>query len=185
MYFTAKASSYIRAPRCTSRPAFGSSGNREDGTIHRTEFRVGTYPRKEFEPGYDFARPDRTWACEDEQIDQVRALLASAFPEAGFYVRAQKGASVGGLIEALAEGQVDVGSIAELVQALAGVPGVVDALAGTDLAQVFTSVVERSRQHIGLDRLRAAVEDPASSEQDLQSILEEQGAVWPTCRGVC
>jgi hypothetical protein len=153
-------------------------GNREDGTVHRTEFRVGTYPRKEFEPGYDFARRDRTWACEDDQIDRVRALLAGAFPEAGFYVRVQKGASVDGLIQALAEGQVDVASIAALVQTLAGVPGVVDALAGTDLAQVFSSVIERSRQRAGLDRLRAAVEDPASSEQDLQSILEEHWWVF-------
>ena len=152
--------------------------DRENGTVHGTELRVGTYPGKEFEPGYDFERPDRTWACEDDQIDRVRALLDGAFPEPGFYIRVQKGTNVGGLIEALADGQVDVASIAELVQALAAVPGVTDALAGTDLAKMFSSVVERSRQQAGLDRLRVAVEDPTSSEQDLQSILEEHWWVF-------
>jgi hypothetical protein len=153
-------------------------GDREDGTVHRTELRFGTYPRKEFDPGYDFERPDRTWACEDDQIDRVRALLDGAFPEPGFYVRVHKGTNVGGLVKALGEGRVDVASIAELVQALATVPGVANALAGTDLAQMFSSAVERRRQQAGLDRLRAAVEDPASTEQDLQAILEEQWWVF-------
>lgn len=153
-------------------------GDREDGTVHRTELRVGTYPRKEFEPGYDFERPDRTWACQDDQIERVRALLAGAFTEPGFYVRVQKGTNVGGLIEALADGQVDIASITGLIQALAAVPGVADALAGTDLARMLSSVVERSRQQTGLDRLRVAVEDPASSEQDLQTILEERWWVF-------
>lgn len=153
-------------------------GDRESGTVHRAEFRVGTYPRKEFRPGYNFERPDRTWACEDDQIDRVRGLLADAFPETGLYVRVQSGADVAGLIEALAAGQVDVASIAGLVQALVAVPGVTEALVGTDLARMFSSVIERSRQQAGLERLRDAVEDPASSEQDLQSILEEHWWVF-------
>lgn len=153
-------------------------GDRETGKVGRTEFRVGTYPRKEYEPGYDFDRPDRTWACNDEQIDRIRALLNGELAETGFYLRVDKDAQISELIAALADGQLDVSSVTGLIEALGAVPGVADELANGELARTLTGVVERRRHREGLAALRRAVENAASTEQDLQAILEHHWWVF-------
>lgn len=79
-----------KGPRVYKSASVRVYGNRDNGSVSRTELRVGSYPPKEYEPGYDFARPDKTWACQDDQIDRVRALLNGEFLETGHYVRVQK-----------------------------------------------------------------------------------------------
>jgi hypothetical protein len=153
-------------------------GDQNEGVVRRTELKFGTYPRKEFEPGYDFDHPERTWLCQGDQIDRVRALLNGLFTETGYYVRVQEGADVGELVQALADGELDISSIAGLIRTLAAVPGVADALAGTELAGTLSALAERSRQRAGLDQLHAAVESTTSSEQDLQAILQEHWWVF-------
>ncbi|SHG13165.1 protein of unknown function [Jatrophihabitans endophyticus] len=162
-----------RGPQVYKSATLRTFGDRDAGSVSRTELRFGSYRRKDFEPGYDFDHPDRTWHCNDEQIDRVRALLNGDFLEDGYYLRVERGSSLSGLAEAMRDGAVDAESIADLIAALAAVPGVTEALASTDLVQFVTGAVEREKQRAGIARLQSAVEDSDSSEQDLQSILED------------
>lgn len=148
-------------------------GDRESGTVHRTELRVGTYRRKDFGPGFYFDAPELTWFCQDEQVERFRDFLNVAFPDEGYYLRVNERVNVAPLAAALSAGVINAAGVAALIRSLTSVPGVTEALAEADLTDVFTSAVERRRQSAGVDALRAAVEDPSSSEQRLQEILQE------------
>lgn len=150
-----------------------SFGNRETGTVSRTELSLGSYPRRMFGPGFDFDDPTSTWRCDNEEIDRVRALLTGEFNDGGYYVRVERGSALSGLAEAMQSGELQVDSVTGLIESLAAVPGVAEALASTDLVQLVAATAERERHRTGLTLLQSAVEDAATTEASLQAILEE------------
>jgi len=153
-------------------------GDPNSGVVHRRELKLARYPCRDFGPGYDFDQPEKVWMCEDDQIERIQALLNGQFEEDGHYVKVDKDSDARAVIEQLAAGTLEPSAVATLISALTATPGVADALAKADAAGVLTSAVEHRRQRHGLDELRSAIENPESSEQDLQRILERHWWVF-------
>ncbi|MFE9556385.1 Shedu anti-phage system protein SduA domain-containing protein [Streptomyces sp. NPDC006703] len=63
-------------------------------------------------------------------------------------------------------------AIRELLAILASEPTTAASLGELDEAQLLATLVQRARRQADLDKLRAAVEDPESSEGDLQRLVE-------------
>ncbi|PNG93448.1 Shedu anti-phage system protein SduA domain-containing protein [Streptomyces malaysiensis] len=63
-------------------------------------------------------------------------------------------------------------AIRELLTILEDEPATATSLGALDEAQLLATLVQRARRQADLDQLRAAVEDPESSEGDLQRLVE-------------
>jgi hypothetical protein len=63
-------------------------------------------------------------------------------------------------------------AIRDLLAVLESDPATAAAMGELDEAQLLATLVQRTRRQADLDELRAAVEDPASSEGDLQKLVE-------------
>lgn len=150
----------------------------ETGEVRRHELRLGRYAVREIGPGFDFDNPEKVWSCDDEQIGRLRAFLNDNFQEDGEYIHVGKDNGVKALVQQLASGELHDASLSALVAALISTPGVADALASAEGASILTTALERSRHRRGLDALRRVVEDPTSSEQDLQEILQDHWWVF-------
>ncbi|MDX2560307.1 hypothetical protein PV371_11695 [Streptomyces sp. TX20-6-3] len=75
-----------------------------------------------------------------------------------------------------ADEQAAVAVVQELLALLRSEPETAASLGELDEAQLLAHLVQRARRQADLDRLRAAVEDPGSTEGDLQKIVE--GMTW-------
>ena len=148
-----------------------SFGNKETGEVSKRSLRVQTWSRVD-KIRYDFnASADYRWSCEDSEIDALRALLVEHLPDAGNYEVVAEG-STAALVARLANGDSSsaVGLVAELLQ----LPEVRAALSRSDAVAAGSALVTADRQRAALESLQQAVLDPTSSEQALQSILDNQ-----------
>ncbi|MFD9246356.1 Shedu anti-phage system protein SduA domain-containing protein [Streptomyces sp. NPDC059556] len=75
-----------------------------------------------------------------------------------------------------ADEQAAVAVVQELLALLRSEPETAASLGELDEAQLLAHLVQRARRQADLDRLRAAVENPDSTEGDLQKIVE--GMTW-------
>ena len=78
------------------------------------------------------------------------------------------------VIEELEGGDIDRGLVAKLARALASMPGSAEVLADLDEAALLASVIDRVRQRAVVGRLREAVEDPRSTETQLQKLIQNE-----------
>ncbi|MFD3531857.1 Shedu anti-phage system protein SduA domain-containing protein [Streptomyces sp. NPDC058664] len=75
-----------------------------------------------------------------------------------------------------ADEQAAMAAVQELLTLLRSQPGTAASLGKLDEAQLLAHLVQRARRQADLDRLRAAVEEPGTTEGDLQKIVE--GMTW-------
>lgn len=149
-------------------------GDDTTGEISHTTLRVDAYRREPEGPGYDFASPESRWSCNDEEIGRLRALLNREFPEQGQYVLDDGRASRTALIDDIESGEVDLDLIARLAKALASIPLASEAVANLNEAVLLSTVIERVRQQSIVSQLREAVENPSTTETQLQKLIQSE-----------
>lgn len=161
-------------PRAYKSAALLNFGDKASGVVRKRELRVQTWRVRSNGPGFDFERAEHTWHCEDEEIDRLAVLLSGTLDSSGEYSLVKGGSSLSDLASLLQAGVVNRQGLAELASVIATTPELIDLLARTNLL----SVLEQQRHEKGLARLRDVVESPASTENDLQAVLQEEWWVF-------
>jgi hypothetical protein len=165
-------------PRAYKSATILTIGDPETGEVKKREFVVQTYSRSLSGPGYDFHKAENRWSCEDDEIQIVQELLNGSFPDSGMYQLARQETGVQEFIAHIDAGRVDPEAVHRVVAAICNSPGLADALARMDDAGLLASIIERNRQRAGLERWRRVVEDPDSTEPDIQKVLNEEWWVF-------
>jgi hypothetical protein len=151
----------------------------QTGEIRRRELIMRTHGRSLNGPGFSFDdQPEHRWYCEGVEIGAVKELLNDAIPTSGVYDFSGQDAGVQQLITHIDEGRVDADAVHRVVTAICNAPDLAEALARMDEAGVLADVIERNRQLEGLRRWRQVVEDPSSTEPDIQKVLEKEWWVF-------
>ena len=149
-------------------------GDKETGEIRKRELRVQTWRARVEGTGFEFDKTENAWHCEDEEIDRLTTLLLGDARATGNYSLIAADSPLIGMAHLLEQGFVDGHDLAQLTSLIAGTPSLVAALAETNLS----SLIELRRHQDGLARLRAVVENPASTEPDIQRVLQAEWWVF-------
>lgn len=143
--------------------------------VKQTTLQCRTYPRKKIpEAGYDFLAPTFKWSCDDGEIDRLKHFLNAQLGEPGTYEVVPTESATGALLQALVEGNVDSAAVIEVVRGLAGNAAIVEALSGTPVASLLAAAVELYRHREVHEELRRLIGDEATTEPNLQDILERE-----------
>jgi hypothetical protein len=158
-------------PQVAKSVTLATYGDANTGTVSKRELCFRTSRRLGNGLGYDFANPERRWACENEEIEKLLAFLNSDVAASGRYKVIDTDSPLASLLDLLSGTQVDV---REFVSALEGRPDlseVVSALATTTvgLAAAEGAVIEKRRRLIAT--LRDLAEDPSTTETDLHRAI--------------
>lgn len=160
-----------RGPRAWKTAAVICIGDKTTGEIKKVTFSVQTW-EKSASGSFGFERKsDHRWSCEDEEIAHLQALLNANLPRDGKFLVVDEESSAA-LIERLTRG--DASSAVELVTKLLIVPEVRQVLSESDAVATGSALIVAQRQRAALGVLDEAVNDPTSSEQALQSALDNQ-----------
>ncbi len=162
-------------PRVLKRAILSGFGPRDDDKIGNESLMMAKYKRRTLRDEFDFNRPEECIKLEGEEITRLQALLNREFPETGRYslARADADSAISEAVSALVnDGKTDVEAVHRLVQALADIPGVAEVLDGASGAGLLSDAIALRKQRQGLAALRRAAEDPTSSEQDFQDVLQ-------------
>jgi hypothetical protein len=134
---------------------------------------VRTYTAKQTGSGFDFTTPENTWYCEDSEIDAVLAFISGQVDSPGTYTRIEDGSPLAKVIAAVKDGSVEAQQVDALVVALAASNDVKTQLADRESANLLVQGVQLVQQKNALDKLQAAVDNPAATEPAFQSVLDK------------
>lgn len=154
-------------PQAWKTAAVLTFGDKSTGVVSNRTLRVQTWKRGVGGFGFEY-KPDFRWSCDDDEIKRLSALLTTELPAAGTYTLVDE-ASTAAAIARLAAG--DAEEAADAVVQLLTSPSVRNALAVSGAAVAGAALVTAQRQRAALDRLRAAVLHPATTEHGLQKVL--------------
>ncbi len=154
-------------PKAWKTAAVLTFGDKGTGVVSNRTLRVQTWKRGAGGFGFEY-KPDLRWSCEDGEIKRLAALLTTRLPAAGSYTVIDE-TSAAASIARLAAGEAEEAAAA--VAQLLALPSVRDALAVNGAAVAGAALVTAHRQRAALDRLRAAVLSPATTEYELQKVL--------------
>jgi len=149
-------------------------GDKETGEIRKRELRVQTWRAKSGSGGFEFDKTENAWHCVDEEIDRVTTLLLGEARSSGNFSLIAADSPLIGMALLLEQGHVDEHEITKLTGVIASRPEIVEALAETNLV----ALLELQRHEQGLARLREVVEDPTSTEPDIQRVLQDEWWVF-------
>jgi hypothetical protein len=108
----------------------------------------------------------------------IQAFLNEEFADPGEYLLLPVSSAAGAIVEQLRDGSLGAEDIQSLVDQLVEDPGLPAAIANTGEASSISAVLTRSTQSSGLDRLRKVIEDPNSTEPDIQKVLQKEWWVF-------
>lgn len=106
----------------------------------------------------------------DREIRRLQQLVGGRLPAAPASVRT----TVDTVLDQFVTGDIGADAAQRLITAIAADPALAEAVAGLEAAGALSGLVERWHQHAGLDRLAAAVADPATTAADLQVIVGDE-----------
>ncbi len=149
-------------------------GDKETGEIRKRELRVQTWRAKSGSGGFEFDKTENAWHCADEEIDRVTTLLLGEARSSGNYSLIAADSPLIGMAILLEQGHVDETEMTKLTGLIARTPEILEALAETNLV----ALLELQRHEQGLARLRQVVEDPGSTEPDIQRVLQDEWWVF-------
>lgn len=151
-------------------------GDRESGALSKRELSFKRVPRRPDGSGYDFDRPSRRWACENEEVEKLLAFLHADVATTGRYRVLDTSSPLAALMELAHGGQGDMSSLVEALAGRSDLGDLVAALASTDegLPAAEGAIISQRRQLV--TRLREMAEKPATTETDLQRVMGD--AYW-------
>ncbi|MFB9882071.1 Shedu anti-phage system protein SduA domain-containing protein [Planobispora siamensis] len=163
-----------KGPQAWKAAKLRTYGDRDTGEIRKREFSVEQYAAKLWGAGYRFdEKPERRWYCEDAEIDALLAFLNGAMPSTGTYIRVDDVSLPEAMLESIHTGDLSLDRVAEVIKTLASAPGLVDQLIDSEGIALLSGLFEIRRQHKALGNLRAVVENPRSTEHDIQKVLDD------------
>jgi hypothetical protein len=146
--------------------------------VKNVELRVQTWRLRANGPGFAFDDAPQQWSCEKDEVKVLQALLNREFPESGQYELASQEQAVPALVAGIQAGIVDPGVLQRLIVALCRRPDLATAVADMDDAGLFAGLIERTRQRAGLRQWREVVENPNSTENDIQKVMQQHWWVF-------
>lgn len=167
-----------QGPRAYKTVSLLTFGDPETRRISTRTFRAQTWHAHPLERGYDFTRTANSWSCDDDEIAAVQGFLNQEFTEPGGYLFLKSDEATSALLAHLSEGALDTSEVRDIIQKLANHPSLAEALASLHDSASISSVLTRSRQSKGLERLKAVIDDPASLEPQIQAVLQEEWWVF-------
>ena len=162
-----------KGPKVYKTASILSFGDPSTGELKKRELRVHSYAARATGSGFEFGEPTNTWACEDDEIAKVQALLDQEFSRSGRYRLVSGAPEFETLLRQVTSGAVAAEAMLTLLAAVQGVAGLAEVVTGSPDAQLFAGLVDLHRQRKGLEALRATVDTASSTEADFQRILRE------------
>lgn len=139
-------------------------------TISHVEFRGRDWSRS----GDDWTEAEeRRWSCRDAEVDALREFLTAELPGIGEYSLVSADGALGGLLKHIREARVGPGLIAALVEELTEQVELVATLDEIESVQLLGMAFNLRRQREVTERFERLVRNPASTEPQLQAVLED------------
>ncbi|WP_083974184.1 Shedu anti-phage system protein SduA domain-containing protein [Herbidospora daliensis] len=168
-----------KGPRAWKAAKIVGRGDKETGEVKKTTFTVEQFAARQTRGGYNFEeKPENRWSCEDEEIDALRAFLDGFLPETGVYIRVDNESMPSTVLHAIRQGDLSVSKVAGVLKTLITSPELLDQLVDSEGASLLASLVEARRQRAGIDKLREVVENPDSTEHQIQKVLDDNWWVF-------
>lgn len=167
-----------QGPRAYKTVSLLTFGDPETGRISKRTFRVQTWQAHPLEPGYDFTRKPNSWSCDNDEIAAIQGFLNQEFAEPGEYLFFKSNGAIAALLAHVSQSDLSETEVREVVQKLANYPSLGEALASLHDSATISSVLTRSRQSRGLERLKTVINDPDSVEPQIQAVLQEEWWVF-------
>jgi hypothetical protein len=141
--------------------------------ITKTELRFQTSKLVRGPLDSGFERTGDPWHCENDEIGALRAFLNEEFDDDGDYHLLRAGVDAGQVLDYIRSGDVPTGFLAAMAQAIASRTEIVSTLSESEGARLVGMAVDLRHQELITEEFAAIVDDPFSSEADLQGILEK------------
>ncbi len=140
--------------------------------LHTTELRFEAW---ELQQGTNVLDPEPMykWHCEDVEIELVRQFLNRHRIE-GTYTLIDTKSGMGELLSLLAERSLQPEDFTALLEVIQGQSNLFRAVAKSDPGRLLAQSIELERRKSSLERLRVLVQDPLTTEHQLQAELEIQ-----------
>lgn len=165
-----------RGPQAYKTATLRLFGNPVTGEIKKRELRVQSWHVRDDGPGFAFDEKPDTWYCEQDEIDAFAAFLAGELEEAGLYHRINADSPLASVVEVVQAGDADANQLAAIAHALASAPNATEVFATHEAGQVLLDGIHAAKQRDVIAKLKVAVENPGTRENDLQRILD--GGWW-------
>lgn len=151
---------------------YGEDGS--DPKQYPDSIKIATYKRSLFNRGWYFDRAVQQWNGDFEDASLLQDVIRDKFPGGGKYQQLSGDDAVDGLVQTILSGDMPVESAEEIIKALANNPEAYEVFKDSDASKLLASTVNQYRQQQAVDKLEAVAKDPASTEQNLQEVLNEQ-----------
>ena len=115
----------------------------------------------------------RRWSCRDAEVDALREFLTAELSGVGNYSLVSADGSLGALLKHIREGRVGPGIIAALAGQLTEQVELVSTLDEIESVQLLGMAFNLRRQREVTEQFERLVRDPASTEPQLQAVLED------------
>lgn len=167
-----------KGPKAYKTVSLLTFGDPETGRISTRTFRAQTWNAHPLEPGYDFTRTANSWSCNDDEIAAIQGFLNQEFAEPGDYSYFRADDASKTLLAQIGRSTLSTDDVQNVVQKLADYPSLGEALADLRDSSTISSVLTRTRQSRGLERLRAVIDDSSAIEPHIQRVLREEWWVF-------
>lgn len=151
-------------------------GDKETGELSKQELSFKTVQRRIDGPGYDFDGSSRDWACQDDEIEKLRFFLNENTGESARYQVIDTTSSLGNLIRLLSSNSSGTTDLIEALRDRNDLADVLRALTRTSEGLAIAEGALLAERRSMVAALRQMVENPETTESDLQPILER--APW-------
>jgi hypothetical protein len=125
--------------------------------------------------GYDFADTQRDWYCQDQEIDRLAAFLRQqGVVAAGEYHLVASESPLVSLLSSLTDRGLPPAQVADVLTMISRRGDLADLLACAEGTDLLAAAVQVQRQRKVIDQLTTLVEDPTTSEGQLQTLLFDE-----------
>lgn len=154
--------------------SIGAPGSDE---VRKTSLVLRSYKKKAKADGggYDFDNPSASWNLDDtEEIRRLQVLLNEQLPETGTYQALSKDTGRNEAARKILKGELDADLVSALDTTLSENKEARELLTRAPIATMLADAVNIDRQKRALEGLKALVDNPATTEPQLQKFLEEK-----------
>jgi hypothetical protein len=150
-------------------------GDVSTGAASRRELRVAT-ARRQPDNSFDWDNPERTWSCENDEIDKLVAFLRESATESGRYrlvPRDSSAATIAGLLE---DGGVDAEALASALADKNVTAGLLRAIVSSSDGEAAAAAAVHIRRRELVSRLQELAATPDTTETEMHNLIGD--AYW-------
>lgn len=151
-------------------------GDAATGEVRKREVRFRTSPRRSDGPGFDFSKPERTWACENDEIDRLVTFLNASVASSGRYKLVDTTSPEAAAVELVRHGSVDPAALVEALLEHGNVSQLAAALSTSHSATALAEAAVVARRRELVDRLQQMAAAPGTTETEMHHEIGD--AYW-------